>query len=633
MKLDLHSESTKKESKMKLQAASISSKITIILFSIMILTNRDVLFAQTKTKVDSLYNLFSKSDRDKRSDILGDLLGELNKVDSAYAQSMTEKLMKQTSNESDRNLYIQTLFYDSRFGSFEKKIGRLNEAYKLARLQNNIKLVGVAEENKGLLFKNYARYDSAMTYTLRAKQIFEQLDDKNWLVSVLHTIADLHYFAELYDEAKELYEKVLTLKGDPVAWNTWRKVVITNDLGSIEMHKKNYSGAISYFNSSVNYIFSRSRVLSQFDSTQLGYTYFLLARAYLLENTFAQADSYCSKSLQIAIRNKDYENQTSLFVTKADILCNKSEYDSSIVVLKKAETLLESYPDLETQIDLYEVYSKTFLGLKNYKMASSYQQKLITAKDSNDKKLSETKFMNIYAENNYEKLNTEIKTFQTENTLLIVIVSFATIFFAVISFLFFKIRKSNLRLVGKSLELAKIERHEKTQHFSLDEVSITANKSGGETGLSPELEPVLENTNGELSEEEDQLESGYKTISGEQIEALAKKLNALVVDNRLFLKQDISMQQLSELLDTNRSYLSRAINVEYGCNFHTYINNLRIKEAIRLITEGDHKLVTLEAIANEVGFNNRTSFMLAFKKYTGVSPSFFIKNLSAVKLD
>ncbi|MEW5842599.1 MAG: AraC family transcriptional regulator [Bacteroidota bacterium] len=618
---------------MKMQLVSISTKIYIILFSITIVINSDVLSAQTKTKVDSLYNLFSKSDRDKRSNILGDLLGEMNKVDTACAQSITEKLLKQTSNESDKNLYIQALLYDSRFGSFEKKIGRLNEAYKLAQLQNNVKLIGVAEENKGLLFKNYAIYDSAMTYTLKAKQIFEQLDEKYWLVSVLHTIADLHYFAELYDEAKVLYEKVLKLKGDPTAWNAWRKVVITNDLGSIEMHKKNYAGAISDFNNSVNYIFSRTGSLSQFDNTQLGYTYFLLARAYLLENTFAKADSYCSKSLKIAIRNKDYENQILLFVTKADILCNGSEYDSSMVFLKKAESLLEKYPDLETRIYLYEVYSKTFLGLKDYRMASSYQQKLIKAKDLNDKRLSETKFMNIYAENNYEKFNTEIKTFQMENTLLIIIVSFATIFFAVISFLFFKIRKSNLRLVGKSLELAKVERHEKTQHFSSDPVSITANKLDAEASLSLEQEPVLEKTSGEIREGEEQLESGFKTLSGEQLEALADKLNALVMNNKLFLKQDISMQQLSKLLDTNRSYLSRAINVEYGCNFHTYINNLRIKEAIRLITEGDHKLLTLEAIANEVGFNNRTSFMLAFKKYTGVSPSFFIKNLTAAKLD
>jgi YesN/AraC family two-component response regulator len=84
----------------------------------------------------------------------------------------------------------------------------------------------------------------------------------------------------------------------------------------------------------------------------------------------------------------------------------------------------------------------------------------------------------------------------------------------------------------------------------------------------------------------------------------------------------LTLSDLSEKLETNKTYLSQAINSEYG-NFSEYLNRLRIVEACRLIQNGLDPKFSIDHLYSEVGFSARTTFYAAFKKFTGVSPSQF----------
>ena len=79
-------------------------------------------------------------------------------------------------------------------------------------------------------------------------------------------------------------------------------------------------------------------------------------------------------------------------------------------------------------------------------------------------------------------------------------------------------------------------------------------------------------------------------------------------------------------MNVNRNYLSHAVNCCTGKSFTTYMNELRIKEAILLLSDSK-AIFTLEGIALETGFNDRKTFYTAFKKITGLSPSEFRDNL------
>jgi len=94
-------------------------------------------------------------------------------------------------------------------------------------------------------------------------------------------------------------------------------------------------------------------------------------------------------------------------------------------------------------------------------------------------------------------------------------------------------------------------------------------------------------------------------------------------DAFLYREPTLSIEEIAKKMKVNRNYLSRAINRCAGLNFSACINEYRIKEAVRLITESCTEKYSIEEIAYKVGFDERKTFYNAFKKMTGLSPSQF----------
>ncbi|RTZ81689.1 MAG: AraC family transcriptional regulator, partial [SAR324 cluster bacterium] len=74
----------------------------------------------------------------------------------------------------------------------------------------------------------------------------------------------------------------------------------------------------------------------------------------------------------------------------------------------------------------------------------------------------------------------------------------------------------------------------------------------------------------------------------------------------------------------NRTYISQTINEKFNKNYSSFINEYRIKEAQKLLLKDTN--LTYEGIGFEVGFKSKSAFNSAFKTYTGVTPSIFVKN-------
>ena len=88
-----------------------------------------------------------------------------------------------------------------------------------------------------------------------------------------------------------------------------------------------------------------------------------------------------------------------------------------------------------------------------------------------------------------------------------------------------------------------------------------------------------------------------------------------------------SLVRLSELVDAKHSnYVSQVINEHWGCNFPGIINERRIKEACRRMNDVEHYgNQTIKAIAQSVGFNSHSNFVNTFRKFTGLTPSAYLK--------
>ena len=112
----------------------------------------------------------------------------------------------------------------------------------------------------------------------------------------------------------------------------------------------------------------------------------------------------------------------------------------------------------------------------------------------------------------------------------------------------------------------------------------------------------------------------------EHIAAMEK----LVVDGRMFLDANLTLDKIADELNISKSHLSRIINSELETGFPDYINSLRVQEAKRYLSNAEFSNYTLVAIGLEAGFNSKTTFYNSFKKVTGVTPSDF-KNNTAIR--
>jgi AraC-like DNA-binding protein len=106
------------------------------------------------------------------------------------------------------------------------------------------------------------------------------------------------------------------------------------------------------------------------------------------------------------------------------------------------------------------------------------------------------------------------------------------------------------------------------------------------------------------------------------------KIDDYILKNQKFLEPHLSLESLSEELGKSTSSLSKLMNACAGGNFSDYVNKYRVQEAKRLLADADFSAYTIVAIGLECGFNSKSTFYSAFKKFTGVTPTAFRKEAS-----
>jgi AraC-like DNA-binding protein len=72
-------------------------------------------------------------------------------------------------------------------------------------------------------------------------------------------------------------------------------------------------------------------------------------------------------------------------------------------------------------------------------------------------------------------------------------------------------------------------------------------------------------------------------------------------------------------------HLSQVLNDRLQQNFFDFVNSYRVEEVRRRISEPSGRTLTLMAIALDAGFNSKSVFNTAFRKYTCMTPSEFRK--------
>ena len=102
---------------------------------------------------------------------------------------------------------------------------------------------------------------------------------------------------------------------------------------------------------------------------------------------------------------------------------------------------------------------------------------------------------------------------------------------------------------------------------------------------------------------------------------IKNKLDYLLSTEKIYRKPTISIKDLADATGALPKHVSQVINEDYKQNFFDLINSLRIEEAKTLLVTFSSEKKNVLDILYETGFNSKTSFNMAFKKYTGHTPT------------
>jgi AraC-like DNA-binding protein len=115
-----------------------------------------------------------------------------------------------------------------------------------------------------------------------------------------------------------------------------------------------------------------------------------------------------------------------------------------------------------------------------------------------------------------------------------------------------------------------------------------------------------------------------------ETELLAQKLDSLMLNEQIYLQNDLTLSQVSDLLKTSTNNISWLLNNIYNSTFYDFINGYRIKEFLQKVEKKEHLSHTILALSMDSGFNSKSTFNKAFKREMNDTPSNYIrKRLSA----
>lgn len=360
----------------------------------------------------------------------------------------------------------------------------------------------------------------------------------------------------------------------------------------------------------------------------------------------AEADEYYRRFLALAKEN-DYDNY--LIMT---YLLDRGMYDEVISLNTDREKKLAAEGDTVTY---HMTTVKKFLGRAyeekgNYRAAARYYKELSVLRDSiknREQRSTALELAVLYETQEKDLIIQQQKSEVQIRTFWLVLAVSVTVLLGIILCLGIrynrKIRFKNNVLIGNIKELLQYkdklyqkqdenlalqEEHqqlkEKLEHALQSQndleqqlASLLQPKQPEARRVSPKLEAVdvtAVNIESEKKPSDEAKENADK--------ALFERIDQLIRNERLFLDPDFSREKLEDYqIYINRNKLTPLMKQYAEASFPTYLNNLRLDYAARLLLENPN--YSVGTIAKECGIPASTTFYTLFVKKFKVTPANF----------
>jgi AraC-like DNA-binding protein len=332
---------------------------------------------------------------------------------------------------------------------------------------------------------------------------------------------------------------------------------------------------------------------------------FLLMEGYYFENRshardVVVAEQHYRDALELAKANNQADLVENSRFRLAKCLGNMRRYRESLELLDSAcnhsvdrKNFVNAFGYCKTAVALAEQASDSNRVKYWMKKRDVCNDSLVKAHSSEQTLLNKVSLVNVQSQQSIRILNLVAKKHeqkmqaQTEQiTFLLSIVLLLITFLIIVLEQRKKMKRVNLLLVEKAFNSMEIKRENPAE-------SLSAGRDVTFLELQQSLETKMEET-------------------------------------WFYLDPEMTLGKLASLLNTNEKYVSQMIRQYYKVSFNDFVNNLRVKYACQLLIDKSKNNRSIDQVALESGFQSRSTFYVAFKKSTGVTPLFFQKNAGSV---
>lgn len=620
-------------------------KFLIFACTILIYSN----FTYAQNKVDSLKSLLIlEKNEDKKACLfleIGQQLFNYSEYDSAYSYfQKSHELYKKTNNKKGiSDIYLQYGLIKEYQSKYDTAFALYDKAIEMKKEINDLNGLGHVYQNIGVAYYYKGDYKKAIPYYEKSVEVKQELKDTIGLAGAYNNLGLVYSALNNYSKAIENYMASLNRYDLYKQVPRGKKDVYAN-IGTVYFGQKQYTKAIKYYKKceeiSTLYkdTFGIAVALDNIGSTHIELEEYKQAIDYLKQakdlaerkQLYAdfKANIYQNLALaqirdkqfddalkNIVISNQIYEkmnNQDQLAVGLnhlADINLKKENLQSAESALNKILAFTKKI-NKKTIARTYSLFAQLYEKKNDFKNAYSYHVKYKSVHDSltnakNKKQIVElqTKYETAEKEKENQKLVLENTIKQNEISeqkklrnlyLLLFLIAFGSL---ILIFILYRIKNTSFKtLLTKNEALISKE----------DELNA--------------IKELITRKEGNNQKQK---------ISDDRKEELIAKIEYEFSINKIYTQHNLTLQKLSNLLKTNTAYLSQIINETYQNKFNDYINEFRIKDILKRIDNDEVKRYTIDTIAKSVGFNSNSTFQRAFKKYTGLTPAYYIKHKSS----
>jgi len=464
----------------------------------------------------------------------------------------------------------------SSLGDSQKCLFYNFKALTLREQTGNKAKTAMSYNNIGIIYKDMGYYDKALSYYNKALAIYIQLKDVDQQASCYGNISMAYLQMHQAEKAIEY-----ALKSKAISEKTNNKSNLSinyANLGMIYTDLHRYDEALSNYNASLCLLKKMGAESKQANVMQL------IARLWLDRHYPAKAIEYALPTYTITKR-----------------------WHIPIGMSESAEILSTAYEQL----------NKPALALFYYKITdhindslfSIEKEKAIANLDARHELNEKQKELNLLTIKMRVQRNTTYALFAG----LLIIIAISIVFFS----LYYKLQNAHRKLVMQQLDILKAEAY--------SDVLINGINS------SDALEKTTESPSIATKKPVNNIAENHKvaniTNDTEPPLELMARIIHLMENEKLYLDPNLTLEQLAERMNTNKTYLSQLINTYFHKNFNKLINEYRINTVLNWMTNHENANLSFEGMALKAGFNNRTTFYEAFKHFTGVTPSFFKSSL------